>query len=204
MENLSFNDYSHTQLGYNNTLYSNKRTVESCEHCKYNNKSFKERWAWLRTFHRNNIPVPECNCPIDGATYYVATLLRARGNPVKTKPENTIYVITIWTINRPTRAECNSDALFEENPNYEIVLDFAEDPRDLSHDNKSIIIGYFDYLSNITESRSTFKGKSPRASYIKDFIKRITNIKNTKERTNDVSEDNAHIKRRQKGHSHIK
>lgn len=202
MENLSFNDFLHTQLGYNNTLYSSKLLDKSCEYCKHKND--KNCVRWICQFYKNNIPIPECKCITEGKTNYVAILLKARGNPIKTKPENTVYVITIWTITRPTRAECNSDILFEEPYKFEIVLDFAEDPRDLSHDNKSIIIAYNEYLLNITESKTSFKGNISRSSYIKDFIMRITNIMNIEERTDNANEDNAHVKRRQKGHSHIK
>ena len=198
MENLSYNDFKHTQLGYNNTLYSRKLLDKSCEYCKHNED--KNRTRWICKFYKNKIPIPECTCVEEGETNYVATLLRARGNPIMTKPENTVYVITIWRITRPTRAECNSDILFEEPYKFEIVLDFAEDPRDLSHDNKSIINLYYEYLSNLTESKISFKGSLPRSSYIKDFIKRITDIINIEERTVDASEDNAHVKRRQKGH----
>jgi len=134
----------------------------------------------------------------------MAIAIRGRGSPIKTNPVDTIYVVTIWDIQRDYRSDCNISILHDEQPVCELVLDTAVHHSDLDHSNKDILEKYYNKLhpQHITESNYSFKGKKGRSAYILDICNRITSIIRTPERETTNINDNAHISQRKKGHSH--
>lgn len=126
------------------------------------------------------------------------------GKPIPKKPAETIYVITIWDLTLPTRDECGSFILYYTDATYEFIIDVADRPEDLDFSNKEQLKKYQGELSNLIQSKASFKAQTSRENYIKDFRERIETIIRTEERPQKVSEENAHITKRKKGHSHVR
>jgi hypothetical protein len=80
----------------------------------------------------------------------------------------------------------------------------ADRPEDLDFSNKELLNKYQGELSSFIHSKASFKAPTSRENYINDFRERIETIIRTEERPNKVSEENAHITRRKKGHSHVR
>ena len=135
---------------------------------------------------------------------FVAVQIKARGNPISTKPAQTIYEVCIWSLERPFRVECTAELLMQEPPKYQFMLDYADRDVDLDYSNQGIITQFHKYLTNITESNYSFKGLVSRKSYLQDYLERIEKIKKGVPRPVQQDEENTHLGQRKKGHSHIK
>tara|TARA_Y100000590_G_C15560818_1_gene954684 strand:- start:157 stop:759 length:603 start_codon:yes stop_codon:yes gene_type:complete len=200
MELLSYQDYTNTLLGYHMYLRSGILEEDRCPRCKkfQQDKLFKiYGYCWFS-------PDSECKCPKRGKTYFVAVQIKARGNPISTKPAQTIYEVCIWSLERPFRVECTAELLLTEKPIFQFMLDYADRDVDLDYSNQGIIIQFYEYLTDITESNYSFRGVVSRKSYLQDYLERIEKIKNGVPRPIQQDEENGHLERRKKGHSHIK
>ncbi len=202
MDQLSIGDGIHTTLGYTETYFSPIPYIEMCLVCQNTGYSWSDETKALLGYESPE--ETECTCDLSGKTHYIAVIIKARGKPIPKKPSETTYVVTIWDTTVPRRDECGPDMLFYTPANYEFVIDVAVNPEDLDFSNKSLVKKYKNYLTRITESNGTFSGKVSRSSYIKDFKERIDSIINANERPEKVLDENAHVKKRRKGHSHVR
>ena len=196
MDQLSAGSGEHTTLGNCENFISCLPHREKCDVCR-------------SPAYYDGVMIPpedyvECTCDDSGETRYVAIMVKARGKPIPKKPAETIYVITIWDLTLPTRDECGSFILYYTDATYEFIIDVADRPEDLDFSNKEQLNKYQGALSNLIQSKASFKAQTSRENYIKDFRERIETIIRTEERPQKVSEENAHITRRKKGHSHVR
>lgn len=202
MELLSYQDYSNTLLGYHMYFRSQVLNEDICEECKSIQKYYYQRYKISRTpetFYSNN-----CICEKRGKTYFVAIQIKARGNPIPTNPAQTIYEVCIWNLERPYRVECTAELLMTEKPKFQFMIDYAEQVKDLDFTNQGIIIQFYKYLTDLTESNFSFKGLVSRKSYLQDFLERIEKIKNGVPRPIQQDTENCHLVKRNKGHSHVR
>ncbi len=200
MELLSYQDYTHTLLGYHMYLRSRILEDDRCPSClRFQNDRFFKLYGYC-SFTQSK----DCKCERKGKTYFVAVQVKACGNPISTKPAQTIYEVCIWILERPFRVECTAELLLTEKPKYQFMLDYADRDVDLDYSNQGLIIQFYEYLTDITESNYSFKGTTSRKSYIQDYLERIEKIKNGVPRPVQQDEENSHLGQRRKGHSHIK
>lgn len=200
MELLSYQDYTNTLLGYHMYLRSGILEEDRCITCK----KFKQD-RYYKIFGYNFFSSDrDCKCLRRGKTYFIAAQVKARGNPISTKPAQTIYEVCIWSLERPFRVECTAELLLTEKPIFQFMLDYADRDVDLDYSNQSIINQFYKYLIDITESNYSFRGVVSRKSYLQDYLERIEKIKNGVPRPIQQDEENGHLERRKKGHSHIK
>ena len=193
MDQLSVSDGEHTTLGNSETFISCLPHSEKCDVCR-------------SPAYYDGIPseyYEECSCDNSGETRYVAIIIKAKGKPIPKKPAETTYVITIWDITLPRLDECGSHILYYTDITYEFIIDVADRPEDLDFSNKELLKKYQGQLISFIHSNASFKAPTSRENYIKDFSERVETIIRTEERQT-VSVENAHIKKRGKGHSHVR
>ena len=200
MELLSYQDYTNTLLGYHMYLRSGILEEDRCPSClQFQNDRFFKLYGYC-SFTQSKY----CKCERKGKTHLIAVQVKARGNPISTKPTQTIYEVCIWSLERPFRVECTPELLLTEKPIYQFMLDYADRDVDLDYSNRGIILQFYEYLTDITESNYSFKGAVSRKSYLRDYLERIEKIKNGVARPIQQDEENGHLARRKKGHSHIR
>ena len=198
MEFLCYQDYKNTLLGTHCKYYSSIRPEDKCLKCvkldKYGYQLYKyePRYRDLK-----------CECVARGKTNWKVVLVKARGNPIKTKPANTIYEIIMWDLNFKSRDDCNVEILQEIPPTYNFILDFAEKDEDLDYSNRGILKCYDEYFTKLDKPNMHFKGVVSRDSYLKDYMERMEKIKLGCPRKREEGE-NSHFTARKKGHSHVR
>jgi len=202
MDQLSIGDSVHTILGHTETYYNFIPWIEMCNVCASPKFEWDKKTKLLLGYESPE--ETECTCDHSGKTCYIAVIVKARGKPIPKKPTETTYVVTIWDVTLPRRDECGPDMLFYTTPNYEFIIDVAVNPEDLDFSIKPLLIKYNNYLKDLNENNGPFSGKLSRANYIKDFKERMKAIIETEERPQKVSEENAHVTKRKKGHSHVR
>ena len=197
MEFLNYQDFGNTQLGYKTMKNSKIYPEDKCYKCV---KKEKYGRYYLYKCAPECLDM-DCTCVAKGETKWVSVLVNARGKPILTKPNSTIYEITIWDLKLPTREECQVELLLETEPTYHFAIDFADRNRDLDYSNKDIILKYKFLINEIEKPNLNFKGVVGRDIYLKDFKERIENIMIGAPRVREEG-DNSHIGNRKKGYSH--
>ena len=133
--------------------------------------------------------------PPDPMCHYTAILVSVHGNPIKTKPGDTKYIITIWDGNYP-QSRCVPSELYTIDPSFQFPLESTIDASDMEHLYGKYLSTYIDGIQLLEEIGYGFKGAVARSSYLKDIKQRTRTLLDTKERVNDSQ--CAHIKSRKK------
>jgi hypothetical protein len=139
----------------------------------------------------------ECDTP---RVLYTLVCVNAIGNPIRTKPLDSIYSISIFQTE--TRCDINVFTDFDES---NMLFEFSIE-NTISRDADSTYLKFLQYcklsIGDIqghwaNKSTSNFSGQGSKVDYIKAFCKIVGHIINASNKPEPISE-NAHVSKRKK------
>lgn len=194
MESFAFGDYNNTLIASASCNMGIVNESDFCDYCRYD-----EGWTPR--------DVRLCSCVPDPVSNHVAVLIKVQGNPISREPKDSTYEIMIWDRNVP-ESQCTPAHLYEcaeretISPAAHVVLAATVDSSDMEFMNIDVLRKYREVIMATNMSIYHFEGPVQQESYVTDFHHRVNALFTGAERKDET--DNAHVGRRQKGHSHYR
>lgn len=136
-----------------------------------------------------------CNAPSNPRVKYTKVLVYTVGNPIKTKPHDTVYNVQIYETDTT-----QNDTKHYEFDEFEMVVEFSlvnSISHEMNNEHRKVVKTYLSDTGNPLPGYGKFKGQSSIHSYILAF-QCIVNKSLATPKLDVKNKENAHISRKKK------